>query len=134
MKPARSFFSLLLLSGSLAAQSVASSPTLSIAPVGPMLEFTVAGPEAPFLGAVILSLSPAVSHYYQGLPPILSDFVVLGVGLAADDRRAYSVAVLEYQLPPGILLHAQGLLAGRVGLQATAVLEFVLDASFPEPK
>ena len=131
MKPALSLFSLLLISGALAAQSMAAAPKLSIAPVGASLEFSVAGPEAPFFGAVLLSLSPSVSHYFHGLPPILSDFAVLGVGFADPERNTYSVAVLEYRLPPGILLYAQGLVADGVGLQSTPVVEIVIDGSAP---
>ena len=131
MKPAHSFFSLLLLSGLLAAQSLAAGPTLSMAAVGSSLEFSVAGPEGPFLGGVILSLSPQLSYYYQGLPPILSDFVVLGVGIA---EKEYSVQVLEHLLPPGMMLYAQGLVADGISIQSSEVLEFVLDASYPERK
>lgn len=128
MNPARLVFSLLLMSGTLAAQSIAA-PTLSIEPVGPALQFTVSGPQTPFFGGVLLSLSPTLSHYFQGLPPLLSDFVVLGVGFAEKD---YSVKVLEHLLPPGIMLYAQGVVADEVSIQSTAVVEFVLDASFPE--
>jgi len=129
MKPARSFLSLLVLSGALAAQS--TDPKLTIAPVGPLLEFSVAGPTAPFLGAVILSFSPAVSHYFQGLPPILTDFAVLGVGFADPDRNAYAVAIPEYLLPPGILMYVQGLAANEVSILSTPVVELVLDGSLP---
>ena len=128
MNPSRSLFSLLLLSGALAAQSL-TAPTLKIAAVGPALQFTVAGPEAPFLGGVLLSLSPTLTHYFQGLPPLLSDFVVLGVGFA---EKEYSVQVLQHQLPAGILIYAQGVVADGVSVLSTEVAEFVLDASFPE--
>jgi hypothetical protein len=120
-------FSLLLLSGALAAQSP-GAPTLSIEAVGPSLQFTVAGPEAPFLGGVLLSLSPTLTHYFQGLPPLLSDFVVVGVGFA---DKEYSVQVLQQQLPAGIQLYAQGVVADGVSLLSTEVAAFVLDASFP---
>jgi len=130
MNPARSLFSLLLLSAALAAQSP-GAPTLKIAAVGPSLQFTVAGPEAPFLGGVVLSLSPTLTHYFQGLPPLLSDFVVVGVGFA---DKEYSVQVLQHQLPAGILLHAQGVVADGVSVLSTEVAAFVLDASFPETR
>lgn len=127
MKPAHSILSLLLLSLPLSAQSL-TAPTLSIEPVGPALQFSVAGPEEPFLGGVLLSLSPDLTHYFVGLPPLLSDFVVLGVGFADEQ---YSVQVLQHQLPAGILLHAQGLVADGVAIYSTEVVSFVLDASFP---
>jgi hypothetical protein len=127
MNPARSLFSLLLLSAALAAQSP-GGPSLKIAAIGPALQFTVGGPEAPFLGGVLLSLSPQLTHYFHLLPPLLSDFVVLGVGFAEEE---YSVQVPESQLPAGILLYAQGVVADGVSVLSTEVVQFVLDESFP---
>jgi hypothetical protein len=127
MKPAHSILSLLLLSVPLAAQAPAA-PTLSIEAVGPAMQFSVAGPKAPFLGGVLLSLSPTLTHYFVGLPPLLSDFVVLGVGIA---DLQFSVQVMQHQLPAGILIYAQGVVADGVDVLATEVASFVLDASFP---
>ena len=126
MKPARSLLSLLLLSASLVAQDM-KGPNLSIEAAGADMRFTVAGLEAPFLGGVVLSLSSDLVNYFQGLPPLLSDFVVLGVGFANSDHE-FSVQVPQHSLPAGILIYAQGLSADKnAGVLASDVGSFVLD-------
>ena len=126
MKPALSHFSLFLLSSVLAAQSPARSPVpeLDIVLAPAAVEFHVSGPEGVFLGGVILSLSPDLVHYFQGLPPLLADFVVLGVGAAYDE---YVVSVPQHALPQGIEIYAQGVLAD-LELQSTEVKSLLVDA------
>ncbi len=129
MMPARSFLSLLVvsaLSSALAAQAAPRSPepVLDIVLKPGVAQFHVAGPEGVFLGGVILSLSPDLVHYFQGLPPLLADFVVLGVGAAYEE---YVVSVPQRALPPGIMIYAQGVIAD-VAIQSTAVGSLVLDA------
>jgi len=136
MKPARSFLSLLLVSGlcsglssSLAAQAARSpEPVLDIVLKPGVAEFHVGGPKGVFLGGVILSLSPDLVHYFQGLPPLLAEFVVLGVGAAHGE---YVVSVPQIALPPGIRIYAQGVVAD-LDIQSTAVGSLVLDAKGPK--
>jgi hypothetical protein len=122
MKPACSFLSLVCASGLLAAQSQ-SSPVLGIEVEPSTVSFHVSGMEGVFLGGVIVSLSPDLMHYFQGLPPMLADFAVLGVG-AAFER--YSIAVPRRTLPSGIEIHVQGLVAD-VEILSTEVATLVLD-------
>lgn len=126
MKPALSHFSLFLLSSVLAAQAPAHIPVpeLDIVLAPAAVEFHVSGPEGVFLGGVILSLSPDLVHYFQGLPPLLADFVVLGVGAAYDE---YVVSVPQHALPQGIEIYAQGVLAD-LELQSTEVKSLLVDA------
>lgn len=130
MKPALSHFSLFLLSSVLAAQSPAHVPVpeLDIVLAPSVVEFHVSGPEGVFLGGVILSLSPDLVHYFHGLPPLLADFVVLGVGAAHGE---YVVSVRQRALPPGIQIYAQGVIAD-LELQSTEVGSLVLDAKGPK--
>ncbi len=128
MKPAGSFLPALLLAGPLLAQT--PEPVLEVQ-VGDPVAFTVTGPDTPFLGAVIVSLSPALAHWFQGLPPLLTDFAVLGAGAA---EGQYAVTVPRDRLPAGTKLHAQGVVAAEAtGVLSTAVVTFVLDARSPGP-
>jgi hypothetical protein len=102
---------------------------LAIVFTPPQVEFHVTAPSDPFLGAVILSLSPDLTHYFTGLPPILSDFVVLGVGAG---KGEYVVSVPMLSLPPGILIYAQGLAADSSGIYSSNVGSLVLDAGLPD--
>lgn len=130
MKPALSHFSLFLLSSVLAAQSPAGipDPDLDIVLAPAAVEFHVSGPKGVFLGGVILSLSPDLVHYFQGLPPLLADFVVLGVGAAYGE---YVVSLPPRALPPGIQIYAQGVVSD-LAVQSTAVGSLVLDAKGPK--
>lgn len=130
MKPAHSLFSLLCVGGALLAQSSPSdgvTPMLSV-DVGPrVVSLGVSGPQSPFVAAVIVSLSPDLTHYLQGLPPLLSDFAVLGVGLADE---VYKASIDTAIVPPGLRIHVQGVVL-QDPILATDVGSFVLDAQGP---
>lgn len=130
MKILATAFCLATLLTSLPAQSASPGAHLDIQFNGPQLEFHVTGPAEPFLGGVILSLSPDLTHYFVGLPPILSDFVVLGVGLSV--KGEYLISIPQNSVPPGIFIYAQGLTADGVSLFASEVRDFVLDAGPPQ--
>ncbi|MFO1076823.1 MAG: hypothetical protein U1E73_03755 [Planctomycetota bacterium] len=108
--------------------SPADDPQLTLEIGAGALEFHVSGPDQ-FLGGVILSLNPAVCQYFQGLPPLLCDYAVLGVGLGQNGE--YVAVAAERALPPGIVIHAQGVIASGAGIASTSVLHFVLDGSAP---
>jgi len=135
MKPANSLFSLLCAGALLAPSATAQSPIDGVQPMlsisaGPnVVSLGVSGPQSPFVGAVILSLSGNLTHYFQGLPPLLTDFAVLGVGAAAE---TYKATIPVANVPPGLLIYAQGVVLQDVVL-ATDVGSFVLDAQ-PEPR
>ena len=105
-----------------------ADPTLSLEYRAGVLEFHVDGPDEGFLGAVILSLNPSVCHYLHGLPPLLCDHVVLGVGAA---EGTYVASMHESLLPAGMFIHAQGVIAAGGEIQSTKVIDFVLDGSLP---
>ncbi len=134
MKLARSLFSL-LCAGALSAPSVSAQsspsdgvqPTLAVAVGVGAVSLGVSGPQSPFVGAVILSLSPNQTHYLQGLPPLLTDFAVLGVGFA---EQTYKATIPVANVPPGLFIYAQGVVLQDVIL-ATDVGSFVLDAEWP---
>lgn len=132
MKPARSFFSLMLLSGALAAQ-VNSPPTLAVEFAPLAMNFHVKRLPEPFVGAVILSLTPDLVHYFEGLPPLLMDFTVVDVGLSAPGG-IFSCSVAERLLPPGMMIYAQGLTFDGAVFEATRPREFVLDVTVPDVK
>lgn len=130
MKLTRSFFSLIVLSSALAAQSV-EQPKLVVEFAPYVINFHVGGPQEQFLGAVVLSLSPELAHYFTGMPPLLVDFAVLGVGIG-EPGEMYSCSVSEYSLQPGVMMYAQGVTFDGAVFQATAVHEFVLDVTVPK--
>lgn len=127
MKAVRSFLPLVLMAGALVAQSIPAQPVLSVV-VGPAVEFTLTHANSPFGAAVVLSFAPDQTHWFQGLPPILSDFVVLGVAYV--DNR-FVIAVPHAQLPSGVLLYGQGIVYDG-NLLSTPVAEFVVE--FNQPK
>jgi hypothetical protein len=129
MKILASAFCLAALLPSLPAQKENPGANLAIVFAPPQVEFHVTAPRDPFLGAVILSLSPDLTHYFTGLPPILGNFVVLGVGAG---KGEYVVTVPMLSLPPGILIYAQGVAADGSGIYSSAVRSLVLDAGVPD--
>ena len=44
------------------------------------------GPTSNYLGIVLLSNSPSQTYFLKGLPPILSNYVVLGFGFAQGEE------------------------------------------------
>jgi hypothetical protein len=128
MKPARSFFSLVVLSGALAAQSV-QPPKFAIEFAPYLVNLHVGSVHDTFLGVAILSFSPDLAHYFQGLPPLLGDHVVAGFGLG--EGGSYVCSVSEFLLPPGLFIYAQGVTFDGAVFEATPVRSFVLDVTVP---
>lgn len=108
---------------------VADDPQLALVFQSDAIEFHVSGPQTECLGGVILSLSPELRVYFQGLPPLLGDFAVLGVGLVQNGE--YAVGLAQAAIPPGLLIHAQGVIADADGVRSSSVAHFVLDGSAP---
>ncbi|MBL8733224.1 MAG: hypothetical protein JNN13_12705 [Planctomycetes bacterium] len=105
-------------------------PELTIEHLPFAMAFHVSGPEAPYVGAVIGSLAPDLAHYFQGLPPLLADFVLLDLGLG-DAAAGYTAVLPQSVFPAGVTIYVQGVtLTGR-GLEASAVHDFVLDVTVP---
>jgi hypothetical protein len=130
MKPARLLFSLIVLSGALAAQAV-DQPKLSIRFRPFLVDFTITSPHETFVGATLLSLTPNLVHYFDALPPLLGEHVVLDVGIGQGHQ--YSSAVSEFLLPPGTFIYAQGVTFDGARFDATKVGDFVLDVTVPNP-
>lgn len=94
------------------------------------LAFHVVGPEQPFVGAVIGSLSPDQTHYFQGLPPLLTDFVLFDLGFG-DAPAGYTAVLPQSLFPAGVAIYVQGVALTQRGLESTDVGEFVLDKTAP---
>ena len=112
------------LGGGAAAQGPACSFALRLEPGA--VDFTLKTDAAPALGAFLVSFSPDLTHYFVGLPPILTDFAVLAVGPL---DPVMELTLPEGYFPPGILIYAQGVAAVEPGVIASEVRSFVLDAS-----
>lgn len=101
--------------------------SLAVTLVPGAVEFSVDGPSTPYIAGVLLSLSPDVVHYLVGLPPLLQDFVVAGTGFV--EVGSYDLTLPDVALPPGVMIHAQGVTFDGIGLASTSVAAFVLDAT-----
>ena len=119
MKLAHSFFSLIVLSSALAAQAV-PQPKLAVELPGTVVKLYVISPKEPFLGAAIVSLSPALVRYSPTLPSLLTDFVLVGMGFSMPGG-VYGCAVDESLLPPGVMVYAQGVTFDGSIWRATSV-------------
>jgi hypothetical protein len=127
MKTSRSFLSLIVLSTALAAQSVPEAKLeVQFAPLH--MKFLVTSAQEPFLGAVIVSLSPGLVPYSPALPKLLSDFAVVGIGVSSLGG-VYGCSIDEHVFPPGMFIYAQGVTFDGSVFRATAVHEFVLDVT-----
>ncbi len=69
-------------------------------------------------------------QFFEGVPPILTNFVVLDAGFG-DGAAGYTAVFPELLLPPGVFIHVQGLTIDSTGLGATGVEKFVLDVTAP---
>ena len=127
MKASRSFFSLIALSAALAAQSV-PEPKLRVEFAPHLMKFFVTSPQEPFIGAVILSLSPDLVPYSPTLPKLLNEFTLAGIGPSVPGG-VFTCAVNEHLLPPGMFIYAQGVTFDGAVFQATRVRDFVLDVT-----
>ena len=101
-----------------------ASPELSIGFVGADVEFRVQHGNQMFLGGIIASLSPQMTHYLTALPPLLSNHVVLGAGVGYPDG-GFAVQLTQSQLPPGVEVYAQGVTLTE-GIQASDIGTFTL--------
>lgn len=95
--------------------------SLDAAISGNAIDAQLRGPSPDFLGAVVLSLSNNQTHFLQGLPPVLTDFVILGVGKAWQAKLALHVPQ-DISLPANVPLFAQGLLVDRGLVLSSAVV------------
>jgi hypothetical protein len=105
-------------------------PELTIGIGSGIATFTVESGQPLYLGAAIASLSPELVHYLVDLPPLLSDFVVLGIGIGTAEEP-YVCTVPERAFPAGIMLYAQGVTIDLPTILSSPVHEFVLDVTVP---
>ena len=80
--------------------------------------------EAKF-AAILLSFESQQCQYFKGLPPLLCNAKVLAAGLT---EGAFRATIARSQLPQGMQVFAQGVLADAEGVQATSVLNIGADA------
>ena len=130
MTTAHSLLAVLLCAATINDGARVPGPTLTISFAPYQVIFNVSGPEEPFLGAIIGSLEPEMMQFLEGIPPLLSNFVVLDVGFG-DGAAGYTAVFPEQMLPPGIFIYVQGVTIDSAGIGATEVDEFVLDVTAP---
>ncbi len=108
----------------LAAVATAQAPRLVIESDAPVVTFRVAGPEVPFVGGVLLSLAPDLTHYFVALPPMLTDHVVLGIAFGEDE---IALTAFREALPIVVPIYAQGVVFDGTAIQATEVTVMKLE-------
>jgi hypothetical protein len=113
-----------VLTGSVAAQGPVCKFSLSLEPAA--VAFRLTTDSTPALGAVIVSFSPDMTHYFVGLPPLLTDFAVLSVTVMEEPEAQLLLPATRF--PPGIFIYAQGVIGAANGIAASGVVQFVLDA------
>jgi len=128
--PAYSLLAVLLCAATIHDGARVPGPTLTISYAPYQVIFTVNGPREPFLGAILGSLEPEMTQFLEGLPPLLSNFVVLDIGFG-DGVAGYTAVFPELMLPPGVFIYVQGITIDGAGLNATEVDKFVLDVTAP---
>jgi len=116
-----------VLTGSLASQAPACKFSLSVEPDA--VAFYLATDTMPAFGAVIVSFAPDLTHYFVGLPPLLTDFAVLSV--TAMEGPELNLLLPATAFPRGVFVYAQGLIGAANGIAASRVAAFVLDAGPP---
>src|SRR5262249_61325404 len=80
-----------------------------------------------FLGAVILPDSDQLTHYLVGLPPLLSTFVILGIGQAHEG--VLPMVVPHATLPPVELeIFAQAVTLDAGVIASSDVMSFLVPA------
>ncbi|MCB9879010.1 MAG: hypothetical protein H6835_15555 [Planctomycetes bacterium] len=105
---------------------LAVEPKLEVAVRGERVLFDVSGPSQPFVGIVLGSLSYQTSHYLVGLPPLLTDGVVLGFGVG-DATTPMHLELAAGALPAGVRLFAQGVTLDDGALASSEVMRFAID-------
>ena len=103
---------------------LAQGPRLVVESDAPIVTFRVAGPQTPFVGGVLLSLSPDLTHYLVDLPPLLSDFVVLGIAYGEEE---VSFQAFREALPIVTPIYAQGVVFDGVSVQSTDLTTMLLE-------
>lgn len=83
---------------------------------------------SPFFAAVLVSLSPTLTNYFVGLPPLLTDFAVLGIGIGDDSFR---LDLAFETFPPGVLIFGQGVIADGPMVLSTKVESLILNGLTP---
>lgn len=106
------------------AVGIAQAPRLVVESDSPVITFRVAGPQTPFVGGVLLSLSPDVTHYLVDLPPLLSDFAVLGIAYGEEELAFQAI---REALPIVTPIYAQGVVFDGVSVQSTEVTMLLLE-------
>jgi hypothetical protein len=129
MKLAHPVLALALATAAAVGQKAVAPPevglVVNLAPA--QVNFTVVAQESPFVGIVLVSLSPNLAHYLVDLPPLLADGVVAAWGYTPGLR--YGVSFRDVVFPPGIEIYAQGVALFESRVAASGVSSFVLDVT-----
>ena len=76
--------------------------------------------------AILLSFDARQCHSFQGLPPLLCNAAVLAAGFP---DGAFEATIARSQLPHGMAVFAQGVLADNRSIQTTSVLNIGADVN-----
>ena len=106
---------------------------LAISYVGQVIKADVTFAEPTFFGGVIVSLTPDLVQSFVGLPPLLNNAVVLGIGQGESNHLLFNVPA---NLPVGLVIYSQGVALGTQGVDElahdVAAVRCVLDGEVRE--
>jgi len=123
MLPATVITALSLLSLSIPpSPAVPARVGLAIDYSGQAIKSDVTFVESAFFGGVIVSLTPDLVQSLVGLPPLLNNAVVLGIGQGEDHHLLLDVPA---DPPVGLVIYAQGVVLGTQGVESSEVEKFV---------
>lgn len=120
MQPARFVLLAVTLAAAASAQNSLPEVQLDLRTAPAAVEAKVHVGTAKFIAMVLVSSSPAQQHFFVGLPPILVDHAVLGIGIT-DNGTLLLRSPLPAPLPPGLQLYGQALVTTGLWVGSSAV-------------
>lgn len=122
MNPAHSvLLAALFAAAPITAQESLPQMTLDLRTASGAVEAKVHVDSLKFLAVVVVSLSPVQRHYF-GLPPILDNFAVFGIGTTGDGTLLLR-APDSVQVPAGLPVYGQALIVAGPWMGSTGVVK-----------
>ena len=112
-----------------AADQPLAGPVLAIANAPNAIVATITDASPDFLGAVIASDSDRLTHYLAVVPPLLSDFVILGIGQAQNGSLTLVVPHMAAAVDLEIFAQGVTLDLDSMQLASSAVEALVIPAA-----
>lgn len=123
MNPAHSvLLAALFAAAPITAQAALPKMTLDLRTASGAVEAKVHVDNLKFLAVVVVSLSPVQRHYFFGLPPILDNFAVFGVGVTGDGTLLLR-APDSVRVPAGLAVYGQALIVAEPWMGSTGVVK-----------